>query len=50
MGQVLSKTMKDVGFQPHHGRGIMVNIPTSHKVFLSSELEIAVVESLSGMI
>ena len=28
----------------------MVNIPTSHKVFLSSELEIAVVESLSAMI
>ena len=28
----------------------MVNNPTSHRVFLSSELEIAVVESLSGMI
>ena len=28
----------------------MVNIPTSRKVFLSSELEIAVVESLSAMI
>ena len=28
----------------------MVNIPTSHGVFLSSELEIAVVKSLSAMI
>ena len=28
------------------GSGIMVNIPTSHKMFLSLELEIAVVESL----
>ena len=28
------------------GSGIMVNIPTSHKMFLSLELEIAIVESL----
>ena len=36
--------MKYIGFQPHHGERY------NGEVFLSSELEIAVVESLSAMI
>ena len=39
----LEQIMKYIGFQPHHGERY------NGEVFLSSELEIAVVESLSAM-